>query len=86
MPTLRDIREANYVSRRELAALSGVSDSTIVRLEHRSTRVNRETVEKILLALSKRIGKDLSIGDIEGLNLYNVMRDRRQRRKADERT
>ena len=82
MPTLRDIREENYISRRELADLAGVSDSTIVRLEYGSNKTTREIAEKVLNALGKKIGKELKIEDIEGLNLYNIMRDRRQRRKA----
>ena len=82
MPTLRDIREENYISRRELADLAGVADSTIVRLEYGSNKTTQDVAEKVLKALSEKIGKKLTIDSIEGLNLYNVMRDRRQRRKA----
>jgi predicted transcriptional regulator len=82
MPNLREIREENYISRRELADLSGVSDSTIVRLEYGTNKTTRDIAEKVIGALSSKIGKELKIEDIEGLNLYNVMRDRRQRRKS----
>ena len=84
MPTLRDIREENYLSRRELADLAGVADSTIVRLEYGTNKTTREIADKVLQALSKKIGKELTVDDVEGLNLYNVMRDRRQRRRKEE--
>ncbi len=58
MPTLREIREKNYLSRRTLADLANVSESTIVRIEEGKSRTR------------------------EDLNLYNIMRDRKQRTKA----
>jgi transcriptional regulator with XRE-family HTH domain len=82
MATIRELREQNYISRRELADLSGVSESTIVRIEDGNNRTKREVAEKVLQALSGRIGQEITIDAIEGLNLYNVMRDRRQRTKS----
>ena len=82
MTTIREIREENYISRRELADLSGVSESTIVRIEEGNNRTRREIAEKVLQALSKKIGKEIALDAIEGLNLYNVMRDRKQRTKT----
>lgn len=84
LQTLRDLREQNYISRRELSELSGVSESTITRIEEAKSRVTKRVVEKLLQALSKRIERTITINDIEGLNLYNVMRDRKQRTKARE--
>jgi predicted transcriptional regulator len=84
MATLRQIRESYYISRKELADLADVSESTIVRIENASHRTTEEVAEKVLEALSKRVGKTITIKDVEGLNLYNVMRDRRQRTKEDE--
>ncbi len=81
MATLREIREANYISRRELAELSGVAESTIVRTETTQTHTTKELAEKILDALGQRIGQNLTLENVEGFNLYNIMRDRKQRGK-----
>ena len=82
MATLRDIREEYYISRRELGDLARVSESTIVRMEEASHKTTYDVAQKVVAALSKRIGKELSLDSIEGLNLYNPMRDRRLRTKA----
>ncbi|GHO73288.1 hypothetical protein KSD_10590 [Ktedonobacter sp. SOSP1-85] len=81
MPTLREIRESNYISRKELSDLANVSESTIVRIEDPTHRTTQEVAAKVLEALSKRVGKQFSIDDVDGLNIYNVMRDRKQRTK-----
>jgi predicted transcriptional regulator len=83
MPTLKQIRVVNFLSRRELAKLSGVSESTIVRMEDPKHKSQPEVVEKVLKALGDKIGENLTLEKVEGLNLYNVMRDRRQRTKPD---
>ncbi len=85
MATLRELREGNYISRRELAEAAGVSDATIVRMEEGKIRTTREVAEKVLSALSKKIEQEVTLDTIEGLNLYNVMRDRRRnaRKKAE---
>ncbi|HEX9502828.1 MAG TPA: helix-turn-helix transcriptional regulator [Patescibacteria group bacterium] len=83
MPTLRSLREENYISRKKLALLSGVSDSTIVRIEEGKTHTNEETAIKVVEALGKAIGQNLTIENIEGLKLYNAMRDRKQKPKED---
>jgi DNA-binding XRE family transcriptional regulator len=82
MPTLREIREKNYLSRRMLADLAGVSESTIVRIEEGKSRTRENVAEKVIKALSNKIGQQITINDVEGLNLYNIMRDRKQRTKA----
>lgn len=82
MATLRDIREEYYISRRELADLAGVSESTILRIEDATNRTTFDVAKKIVAALSKRIEKPLKLEDLEGLNLYNPMRDRRNRKKS----
>ncbi|MBE3560592.1 MAG: helix-turn-helix transcriptional regulator [Ktedonobacteraceae bacterium] len=84
MPTLREIREANYISRRELADLAGVSESTIIRIEDPKHRTTQEVAKKVLEALSKKIGQVLTIDTVDGLNIYNVMRDRKQRTKGSQ--
>ena len=82
MPTLRELRESHYVSRKELASLANVSESTIVRIEQGKTRTTQKVVEKVVTALNTRIGKETTVQSIDGLNMYNVMRDRKQRRKT----
>ena len=82
MPSLRDIREEHYISRKELAELADVSESTIVRIEDASHRTTYQVAQKIVDALSRRVGKELTLDSIEGLNLYNPMRDRRLRTKS----
>ncbi len=84
MTTLRQIREENYISRRTLATSAGVSESTIVRIEEGTNHTRKDVVEKVLAALSKLIDQQITLKDIEGINLYNVMRDRKQRTKAPE--
>lgn len=81
MPTLRKIREENYISRKTLADLSGVAESTIIRIEEGTSRTTEEVANKLVDAINKRLKLDLTVSDIEGLELYNVMRDRRHRTK-----
>jgi predicted transcriptional regulator len=81
MQTFREIRESHYLSRRQLAEAAGVSHSTIVRMEEGGLRTTRDAAEKVVKALSKLIEKPLTIEDISGLKLYNIMRDRKQRTK-----
>lgn len=82
MPTLRELRERHYISRKELASLADVSESTIVRIEEGNTRTTQTVAEKVLHALSIRIGQETTLQNVDGLNIYNVMRDRKQKRKA----
>lgn len=81
MPTIRELREVHYISRKELADLAGVSESTLVRIEDPSHKTRYDIATKVVDALSKRIGEKLTLTTIEGLNLYNVMRDRKPRTK-----
>jgi predicted transcriptional regulator len=86
MTTLREIREEHYISRRTLATAAGVSESTIVRIEEGAHHTRKDIAEKVLAALNKQIEKEITLQELEGLNLYNVMRDRRQRKKTTEDT
>lgn len=83
MPTLKDIREMHYISRRKLADLAGVSESTIVRIESAGHKTTKDVVEKVLKALSEETGEVFTLSNVDGLNLYNIMRDRRQRVKGN---
>jgi len=83
MPTLRQLREKHYISRKKLVLLSGVSESTIIRME-RGGHYLEENVEKILAAISKVAGQEITRDSIEGLNEpYNPMRDRGQSSKEN---
>lgn len=82
MSTLRELREQYYISRKQLADLATVSESTIVRIEDPRHRTTYAVAEKVLQALSKKIGREITLDTVDGLNLYNVMRDRHQRTKA----
>jgi DNA-binding XRE family transcriptional regulator len=76
MPNIREIREKHYISRKVLAKASGVSESTIIRMEKGDKHVTEEVATNVLAALSARTGMKITINDVEGLNLYNPMRDR----------
>jgi predicted transcriptional regulator len=77
MSNLREIREKNYISRKILAKAAGVSESTIIRMEKGGDKhVTEDAATRVLAALSERIGMEITISDIEGLNIYNPMRDR----------
>lgn len=84
MATIRQIREENYISRRTLANEAGVSESTIVRIEEGTNHTRKDVVEKVLAALSKLAEQTITLKDVEGISLYNVMRDRKQRTKTPE--
>jgi len=77
MPTLREIREENYISRKVLAKEAGVSESTIIRMEEGVKHTTEEVAAKVLHALSKKTGKTVTVESIEGLKLYNPLRDRK---------
>jgi transcriptional regulator with XRE-family HTH domain len=76
MATIREIREAKLISREKLADLAGVSLSSIVRLEGGQQKTSEDVADKILKVLG--VTKD----EVEGLSLYNPMRDRKRRGKA----
>jgi predicted transcriptional regulator len=77
MTTLRDLREKKlYLSRRELAELANVSESTLVRMEQ-GGNVKKDVVEKVLKIIGEKLGYEVPIQSIEGLVLYNIVRDRR---------
>lgn len=76
MPTLRELREKHYISRKVLARAAGVSESTIIRMEEGKTHTTKEAADKVLGGLSNITGEQFTTDNIEGLNLYNPMRDR----------
>lgn len=83
MANLRDLREQAFLSRKSLAEKAHVSSSSIVRIEEESNhRAQQDVVERILQALSEALGRPITVNDVEGLQFYNVMRDRRNRRKV----
>ena len=84
METLRDIRERYYLSRQKLADAAGVGESTIVRMEQPTNKTTKDVADKVLAALSRITGEDFNLNNVAGINLYNVMRDRRQRGRSEE--
>jgi transcriptional regulator with XRE-family HTH domain len=48
---LAELREARFLSHRELAKLAGVSPQTVLNLEHGETEAQRRTVRKLAAAL-----------------------------------
>lgn len=84
MATLQELRLKHYISRKHLAGAAGVSESTIVRMEDPTHKTSFDKANKVLSALSGLIGERITIENVEGLNLYNIMRDRRQRTKAQD--
>ena len=85
MASWRDLREEALLSRKSLAEKAQVSSSSIVRIEEESQhRAQQDVVEKILKVLSEALGRTITSKDVEGLQFYNVMRDRRNRRKVRE--
>jgi len=76
MPTLRELREKHYISRKKLAKAGGVSESTIIRMEEGKTHTTKEAADRVLEALSNLTGERFTTDNIDGLNLYNPMRDR----------
>ncbi len=82
MATLRELRERHYISRKELASLADVSESTIVRIEDGKIRTTQAVIDKVLAALSTKVGEEITVQTLDGLHIYNVMRDRKQRKKT----
>lgn len=82
MATIREIREANFISRQNLARLAGVGLSTLERIEKGEHHVTPEVAEKVLQALGREIKQNLTVENVSGLNLYNAMRDRSRKEKA----
>ena len=77
MPTLRALRESNYISRRKLAENAGVSESTIIRMERGEKRTTEEVIKSVLEALGDMVNKKFTMADVEGINVYDPMRDRK---------
>jgi transcriptional regulator with XRE-family HTH domain len=51
LTTLRSIRESKFLSQRDLAQRSGISEATIRRLETRRTEARFVTIRKLAEAL-----------------------------------
>jgi len=84
MPTLREIRGKNYISRKALAKESGVSESTIIRMEEGEKHTTEDVATRVLEALSAKIGERITIDNVDGLKIYNPMRDRKYPTKGAE--
>jgi transcriptional regulator with XRE-family HTH domain len=54
---LKELREARFLTQRELGAKAGVQYSTISRLEHGTNRPNFQTIKKLAAALGVEPGE-----------------------------
>jgi len=52
LPRLREVRESKLVTQAELAAKAGVSEATIVRVEHGQSMPRFSTIRKLARALN----------------------------------
>jgi hypothetical protein len=68
MPTLDGLIAEAGIKRVELAAQSGVSTASIVRVSH-GAPTSKITVIKLINVLKKYLNRDISIDDIAGLNI-----------------
>jgi len=71
LQTVKDLRIEARLTVLQLAAQAGVSISSINRIEHpeKAVKVKRLVLSKVLYALSQALGRQISINDIEGLEL-----------------
>lgn len=75
MASIYEIRVEHYITRAKLASVAGISQSSLVRLETTDTKAQRETVEKVLVALSQLTGEELNVGNVDGISIYNPALD-----------
>jgi predicted transcriptional regulator len=68
MATLKHLRQEAGMTAEDLAYLARVSLATISRVE-RGMPVRRLTVGKIVHALNERTGQNISINDLDGVQL-----------------
>jgi predicted transcriptional regulator len=69
MATIRQMRRNAGLTAEDLAHLAGVSLSTITRIERGSPPVTRLTAGKVVRALSEYVKRDITIEDVEGLQI-----------------
>jgi transcriptional regulator with XRE-family HTH domain len=77
-----ELRKSKNLSRGKLAELADVSLSSVVRMEEGKQKTSEDVTEKVLKALSEVLGYEVRASDVDGLELYNVMRDRKERRSV----
>ena len=67
MPTMKQLRQDAGLTAFQLAYMAGVSLSSINRMEQGKKPVTRLTAGKVIHALSRHIGRLITLQDIEGL-------------------
>jgi DNA-binding XRE family transcriptional regulator len=67
--TLKELREEAGLTAFNLAAQSDVSLSTINRMENGKEAVSRRIAYQVLNVLSSRIGRRITVEDVEGLRI-----------------
>jgi predicted transcriptional regulator len=80
--TLQELFDFLPISISKLGKESGINEVTLARIRD-GERTRRDTVNKLLRALSQVYGRDLSIRNVTGIN---VMVNKRLERKAERET
>lgn len=71
MPTIRDLRIEARLTTVQLSAKSNVSLSSINRMERGKRPVKRLMATRVLYTLSQELGRTITIGDVEGLQIVD---------------
>ncbi len=79
---LSDWLEQLCWSKVELAKQAGISVQSASRACD-GIRLERDTAGKIIHAISKAIGKKLTLDDVEGLNIVGIKRRKKSRKSAN---
>jgi DNA-binding XRE family transcriptional regulator len=69
VPTLKELREEAGLTAFNLAAQADVSLSTINRMETGKEAVSRRIAYQVLNVLSNRLGRRITVEDVNGLNI-----------------
>ena len=69
MPTFKQLREEAGLTIQALASEARVSLSTVNRMEYSTTQVTRRIAYQVLNVISSKIGRRVSIEEIEGLQV-----------------
>jgi predicted transcriptional regulator len=71
--TLQELFERLPISISKLAKDSGINEVTLARIRD-GERTRRDTVNKLLLAMSKIYERDLSLDNVTGINVMRNIR------------
>ena len=69
MSTFKQLREEAGLTVQSLASEAGVSLSTVNRMEYGTTSVTRRIAYQVLNVISSKIGKRITVEEVEGLQI-----------------